>query len=771
MFGEARGRRPRTPRALLAAAVGVIVLISTPATAQATSRGPVNPGPDPVTVTVSSRSQVTNTTLTVSFPHGDRSRLSSSLNALLHPGGGGSAGVNPAADDFQDLNCNEHYPFTTSDGKFDYMHGCGASTAPWGFKISAAVQAIVVGEVTESGMTWELNGTMQGSQAPHTEPEDYPFHGTFNPLHDGDYLTYLDYYTFAIEVGGETGRGAITVSGQIHQLASPSGAPNVPIGAMFNSYSDHAGCADWSGGDATNSVVLPDGERAWFFSDTYLNNAAARKSLWYSSGIHNSIVLQNGGSLVRTITGGNTCQEQNQALNFWDRYAKTPAPAPDVSSGGWYWTGDQMLVGGNVVKFYYHGYPTTTAFDIDYPAVATIPASALETASALTVNPVRFACGPARIIWGSALLDWHGSVYVYGWQNSHIYLARTTAAGLTNPGSWQLYDGLSGGSPVWGSCASSPAALAMDGVTASSVADINGTLWLVQFDYTEGQLNAAGPIAAHPAATPWGFDNNSVALYNPPEGLSVHYPYFYQVYEARIQAGLGAPGTVVISYNVNTESVDTGCVSANAHDIGIYRPRFITIPETAFDPELATRQAVRNTPAVRGSGLAAAGAPVPGAPKQHAAGPAPNLRSASPASASAVGIDGTTDWYWTSLGLGCPAIDAPSRPTATVQPDGVVALTWPSVGTDVWYDVYFCDATVADCSRPGTTAPWTDAWSTPQGNLWSPVPAAYIDPVGKTSVGGSDTSGHTFAIYVHSFGAGNAAGGGNSPTISQVVTR
>src|SRR3954469_18395129 len=87
MFGEAQGRRPRTLRALLAAAVGVIVLIGTPATAQGTPRGPVNPGSDPVTVTVSSRSQVTNTTLTVSFPHGDRSRLSTSLTALLHRGG------------------------------------------------------------------------------------------------------------------------------------------------------------------------------------------------------------------------------------------------------------------------------------------------------------------------------------------------------------------------------------------------------------------------------------------------------------------------------------------------------------------------------------------------------------------------------------------------------------------------------------------------------------------------------------------------------------
>ncbi|MGD0067572.1 MAG: NucA/NucB deoxyribonuclease domain-containing protein, partial [Streptosporangiaceae bacterium] len=302
--------------------------------------------------------------------------------------------------------------------------------------------------------------------------------------------------------------------------------PDNGLDGMFNSYGDNATCADWSGGDATNSVALPDGERAWFFSDTYLNSPAARKSLWYASSLHNSMVIQDSSGLTQTITGGNTCQETNQSISFWNRYAITPAVAPDASTGGFYWTGDQMVVGSNVVKFYYHGHPVTLpggghSFTIDYPAVATIPVGSLEGSPVINITPTHFSCGASNIIWGTSLLNWDGNVYVYGWQSTGtgsdgIFLAKTTEASLTSTGSWQLYDGMSGSNPVWGSCSSTPAPLPIsNGTTGFSVDFVNNSLWLVQFDYTNGQANAAGAIGAHPSATPWGFGNSTVALYDP----------------------------------------------------------------------------------------------------------------------------------------------------------------------------------------------------------------------------------------------------------------
>jgi hypothetical protein len=553
-----------------------------------------------------------------------------------------------------------------------------------------------------------------------------------------------------------------------------SATPNNALNSMFNSYGDSASCAEWSGGDATNSVVLPDGERAWFFSDTYLNSPQERKGLWYASALHNSIVVQRGNALRKTITGGNTCQEHNQFVSFWDRYAKTPAAASD---GGFFWTGDQTVVGSNVVKFYYHGLSNGSSFVIDYSAVATIPVGSLENDSVVTVNPARFSCGSAGITWGTALLAWNGAEYVYGWKPSgtgsdRVYLAKTSAGGLTSPGSWQLYTGMSGGNPTWGGCGSSPAALPItNGTTGFSVVPVNNSLWLVQFDYTRGQLNAEGTIGAHPATTPWGFGNRSVALYDPPTGF-VDYPYYYQQYEARVQPGLGGAGKIVISYNVNTSSVDSGCVSANAHDARIYRPRFIDVPSSAFNPSAATAAAAPSSwaPAtlssnpVAGHGIRHSGPPFPAEN--------PPLVNPSPAAAAATGIDGTGDWYHLPLGGDCPVLGGLlDAPAATVDSHGIVAATWDNEGTDVWYYVWMCDATLYSCSSQGTGSPWFSPWPAGDGNLWTVSPAGFLDPIDLTTSPGVDPNGHRFAFYVRSFGAANASEGGNSPTTTVTVRK
>lgn len=524
------------------------------------------------------------------------------------------------------------------------------------------------------------------------------------------------------------------------------------LDGMFGSYGNNATCADWSGGDATNSVVLPNGERAWFFSDTFLNSPTARKGLWYASSLHNSMVIQDSGGIARTITGGNTCKETDLSIPFDDRYAKSPATAPD---GGFYWTADQMVAGSQVVKFYYYGYASANSFYIDFPAVAAIPVSSLEHDSVITVHPLGFACGAAGIIWGTALLNWGGYVYIYGWKQNglsdNIYLARASAANLAitrggaNP-DWQVYNGMSGSNPVWGSCASTPVALAIHGTTGFSVGVVNGGLWLVQFDYADGQVNTAGDIGAHPSATPWGFGNDTVELYDPPTGQRT-YPYFYQDYEARLQPLLGAAGQVVISYNVNTSAVDTGCVSANRHDATIYRPRFIDVPVTDFNPNAAK--------------------PAPGTAS------AASWLSEAMAGLSSSGIDGSTDWFYKPLGAPCPTIGAPPKAPslkATSSP-GILEATWQNMGSDVWYYGWVCDKTEHNCSTEGTSGVWFPAWPTNAGNLWSTRPSSLIDPIDATSTPSRNTNGDTFAFYVRSFGAGNGNGGGNSPEVTAKVSR
>jgi len=69
-------------------------------------------------------------------------------------------------------------------------------------------------------MIWTRNGNSQPQQSPHTVSKGYVFHGTFNPLKDGDVLSFTDILTFTVDVNGNTGHGNIIVFGNIKQLST-----------------------------------------------------------------------------------------------------------------------------------------------------------------------------------------------------------------------------------------------------------------------------------------------------------------------------------------------------------------------------------------------------------------------------------------------------------------------------------------------------------------------------------------------------------------------
>lgn len=543
--------------------------------------------------------------------------------------------------------------------------------------------------------------------------------------------------------------------------ASLPGTPDASLDSMWNNYADNATCGDWSGGDGTSSVQLPDGEQAWFFSDTFLGSPTARKTLFTTSAIHNSIVVQNGSSLS-TITGGNTCQETNTSLSFWDRYANPTAPL----AGGFWWTGDQMIVGSNIIKFYYSGNSSVYPFAITGTGVSAIPISSVENDSTIGITPQSFTSlcsdsAASNIIWGSALLSYGGYVYVYGWSTTNstqLYLAQTTASNLMNPSTWATYAGLDGsGNPIWSSCGQVETPLPITLGSGLSVSAINGSLWLVQEDPGVGLV--PGPITAHPAAEPWLFDNSEVVLYDEPEA-SHDYPYYYLVYGATVEPGLGGSDDVVISYNVNSTSVDTGCVSADVHDASIYIPRFIDVPTSAFSTSALTAAATPSS--VRGLAAPAYGIQNYG-PTDPAPAPAENAAATPALPASAGSIDGVTDWYdtWGPLDGACPATGAPSGLSVSATPDGLVTLTWPTVGTDVWFYGYQENVTTGS----GLSQMWGGLWIEPSSPTATTATAQAL-PVTSSSVNGDE-----FGWQIEPFGAQSTQPvGPGSPIATYVVT-
>ncbi|WP_203903998.1 S8 family serine peptidase [Virgisporangium aliadipatigenens] len=503
-----------------------------------------------------------------------------------------------------------------------------------------------------------------------------------------------------------------------HEPHLPS--PYAPLNAMFAAYGDNAGCADWSGADATQSIRLPSGKRAWFFADSFLNRPSERAG-FHRSALRNSIVMQDGGNL-RTITGGNTCRESDPSLPFWDRYAKTPFAE---GTNAFYWPGDAMVVGANVVKFFYRNEPQPPWWTDTHSAVASIPISTLENNSVInsqpTLIPPRYTYGTHPINWGLALLQVGSVVYIYGagivdnQNNRKAYLASAAPGDLTDPARWQFYAGGSW-SAMGDQNAAVPVSSGFHVENGFSVAHINGRYWLVQH---EPNLNG-GRIMAHPADSPWGFTNERVALYNPPEGGRGPTNRYLFYYEARLHHDLAAPGRVILTYNVNSSAVSVGCRSLNDHDGSVYRPRFVEVPLGRFDA------------------LEASTSPPYSAP------------NAAPLAADLT-------WYdqWAEpqeANGGCPPLTQPTTLTAAANPDGSVALNWSDYGRDMWYWVESRDVTAGG------------AWTRPA--LWqsgtSMVDLPLLDPAKQ---------GHTIEWRVIPFANGSSSREAPASNVVQRVVR
>jgi hypothetical protein len=449
-----------------------------------------------------------------------------------------------------------------------------------------------------------------------------------------------------------------------------AGAPSpAALDAQWLGYSDHSTCADWAGGDGVSAIRLSSSQVAWFFSDTYLGPAGPGVGFSHLSGfLHNSVVVQTGtgtGARLVTLTGGGGCT----AAGDPGPGAVSVVQPPDPGSGQRDWDADGIRVGAAVVKFYNDYLPGPAPFVPVGTTIASYPVGQLAAAGlgpayggvlhpALTPVPGYTPPGGGTpIIWGSALLQAGGTVYVYGWQSPdpagpvrELYLARASAARLADVGSWQFYSGgrwagrQSLAQPV------EPAGQGLDVPAGFSVVPAGGRYWLIE---TAGTGTA--DIDAYPGPAPWGpFDQaRGVVLYRAP-GIGLSAADDYRVmYEARAEPALSTPRDLVISYNVNSEAVTAGCVSIAHFTNAMIQPRFIAVPWSVL------------------------GGPAAGRPGVLAASPDyPAITQQDPG-----------QWFsaWSYPG-GCPPVPAVSGITARAVA-GTATLSWSSAGIGLRYRV------------------------------------------------------------------------------------
>ena len=463
---------------------------------------------------------------------------------------------------------------------------------------------------------------------------------------------------------------------QVHGTPAVPGASAEPdpaaLNAQWAAYSNHASCADWAGGDGVSAIRLNSSQLAWFFSDTYLGPASPTGGFSHLSGfMHNSLVVQTKtgtGSTFVTLTGGGACPAPGRPGDA----APVVGPPPTASgvSADRYWEEDGIRTGGTIVKFYNHYLGGTVPYVPDGTVLATFGVGKLGSAGQahqyggvarpglITLPTYTPPAGGTPILWGASLLRTGNTVYIYGTQSPKLsapghllYLARVPVSQLTAFSAWRFY----AGAGTW-SAAQSDARPMQAGAQAASgfsVVQAGGRYWLIQAATAE----VAPDIDAYPARTPWSpfdFTAGRLLYRDPAIGLDAAHDYRI-LYEARAEPALSTRTMLVISYNVNSEAVTTGCAPMSAFTNTLTLPRFVAVPMAAF-----------------GAGAGAHAS-------QAKSGPAgyPQIVQQNP-----------SQWFdaW-SYADGCPPV--PAVTSARARPAaGRVTLNWPDAGLRLRYHVY-----------------------------------------------------------------------------------
>lgn len=327
-------------------------------------------------------------------------------------------------------------------------------------------------------------------------------------------------------------------------------SPDTAMNRLFTTYGNSSTGREWTGGDGTSSVLLPDGTETWWFDDTFLGkvNAKGLRVRSRTPYIHNSVVLETNGALTRTLYGSAT-RHPTAWLN--------PVPKKPIPYG--FWPFSEVVSSGVVYvsmeKIQLKKFGET--INLMGTWIAAVNATTLQTES---VRPVTSTRG---INWSQELLSDGPWTYVYGEDGSHVYVARAPADEVAVQAQWTYYDG---------------AGWATREAGAVPVMNHASPPFEGDFDVTEvgGDILAltmtGGQIEVGTAPDPWGPFGGFATVYHTPEQSA--YPRSYEIATYGIEAHpeLSAPNTLVVSYNVNGQASKAQVAHAN-----VYRPRFLEL--------------------------------------------------------------------------------------------------------------------------------------------------------------------------------------------------
>lgn len=414
--------------------------------------------------------------------------------------------------------------------------------------------------------------------------------------------------------------GNFPVKAQNCGVVAFPGYPDTEFDAIFTQNGpgtglEPAGGPGWTGADSTYSNLLPNGDSAFFFSDSYIgeypalagdgtvtsdSNGLRRReancnpplcdppTVLYRA--HNSVVVRSAATgLLRTLTGPPDIS--GYSTSFF-----TPALA--AVTGHFYWMGDSV-----VVQTDSQGTKKLWVFVMEFDGGWVYYGSAIAQLSLpdLKIESIR-PLGDSPVAWGSALwLEGNypkHTLYVYGMQNEQQlngkvpYVARVNAGlgypAIADTNNWMVWNGsawvpgLANAAQIIG--APNDPNNAGDQISDEfSVKKINttkGSVYILVGMDTTAPYGAWKDITLYSACNPQGPFSAKGVVYSTPEtgALKVRGMTEAQslagpllVYNPHLHPQFKSRDTLLISYNINA-SKSEDLLYADA-----YRPRFIRV--------------------------------------------------------------------------------------------------------------------------------------------------------------------------------------------------
>jgi hypothetical protein len=368
-----------------------------------------------------------------------------------------------------------------------------------------------------------------------------------------------------------------------------------------------SGSAGWTGADSTYSILLPNGNTAFFFSDSYIAESPAKSGdatvTTNANGLrtrqtncgpplcdppaslyraHNSIVVRNtSGTTLTTKVGA------KDGFGYSTSYFKP------TNTNHFYWMGDATVVqttSSGTKKVWVFLMEFDNSWTYYGSAIAQLNAStlAIESINTLTNTP------DLSIGWGSAMwLDGsYGNYFLYIYGIKTVNGKKQPFVALTNPGlgvanvkntnNWFVWNGSNWVTGLNNAVTVAPVNDSISDEYSVKKFTVNGTPTYIMVGMdTSVPYGTWKDIVLYSSCSPQGPFTGKYFVYSTPETGSTKVPGMTAnqnlnagllTYNPHIHPQFSAAGYMLISYNINWGGNNADTIYADG-----YRPRFIQV--------------------------------------------------------------------------------------------------------------------------------------------------------------------------------------------------